>query len=76
MFREFEYGVLFFLAAVVGAALGVTVVTPAVTSGGYDREALVWRQAVAAIVGATICGAVWFYIRRGMAPPLDWDKPN
>jgi hypothetical protein len=75
MFRELGYGVLFFLAAAVGAALGVTVITPAVTSG-YDREALVWRQALAAIAGATICGAVWFYIRRVVAPPLDWDEPN
>ena len=75
MFRELGYGVLLFLAALIGAATGVGLMTPAVWNQ-MDWEALLWRQGIGGLVGAIIGGAAWLCLRRVISPPLDWDDPN
>jgi hypothetical protein len=61
VFRELRYGVWFFLSAMIGMFVGVSVLVPPVRSGAIDYQ--IHQDVIAAVIGAIGGCVAWLVYR-------------
>jgi hypothetical protein len=67
MFREWRSGLMLFMSAIVGMALGHSCLVPNAYSGADDY---IMRQAAIGLVGGAVLGsATWLVYRYARLPP-------